>query len=131
MLYWLVNAKIKKIKLYFTISIVLFLKVCSIEKGLDLLDDVVFWSGCKSKTVRPPQSNWLYFNSKKDFIQSDNFIESGGSCFYASSPSCRNAVWAEKEVRLLTSQSRAPSVVMETFAMRTDVDIPVILLKKL
>ncbi|XP_052718576.1 uncharacterized protein LOC128190538 isoform X2 [Crassostrea angulata] len=25
-------------------------EVCSIEKGLDLLDDVVFWSGCKSKT---------------------------------------------------------------------------------
>ncbi|XP_052718577.1 uncharacterized protein LOC128190538 isoform X3 [Crassostrea angulata] len=25
-------------------------QVCSIEKGLDLLDDVVFWSGCKSKT---------------------------------------------------------------------------------
>lgn len=40
----------------------------------------------------------------------------------------RNAVWAEREVRLLTSQSRAPSVVMETFAMRTDVDFPDFLL---
>lgn len=96
---------------------------------MDLLDNVVFWSGCKSKMVRPPQSNYLYFNFKEDFIKSDNFIDSGGSYCYASSPSCRNAVWTGREIRLLTSQSCAPSVVMETFAMRTDVDIPVIFFK--
>ena len=31
---------------------VVFLKLCAIEKGADLLGNAVFWSGCKSKPVK-------------------------------------------------------------------------------